>query len=586
MPARVLHRAETAPDAVAHYYNLDGTWYPVGMGTLARLMRKLGAGLIALGHQPGDVVAIAAQTRREWVYCDLASLAIQGVTVGIYPSAADDQCADILDHTGARFLIADSRSRCDAMIARARALELDLAAIVCMDADGDATISGIRVVGYRRLMRLGETGEAAAAVDRRLADATAADAATFVYTSGTTGAPRAAMITHEAMTAAVDAMASVGITADDQGFSFMSLADPVQRMMDYAGLCTGMPGAYAGDMSTVARELASIRPTVVVAAPRVFEAIHGGVAEQIEQSSPTARRVFGWACDVGRQVSRRRRQGLDVAKALAAQYAVAKQFVFDRVNDNLGGRVRLFVSIGAPISVDILEFFDAANILIVEGWGMAETCGVGLVNRPEQVRFGSVGRPLPGVDVRIAADGELLLRGPQVFSGYLADAQATVAAFTSDGYLRTGDIASRDADGYYRIIGRAQELIVTSEGKNIAPSNLETMIKGDPRISQIVVFGDGRPYLTALISVTDELRDELDENQLELLVENVVSAKNLELARAEQIRKFRLLPHDLTEETGELTPTLKVKRSVVAEKFAYLIEEMYSEPGPSGYSAT
>lgn len=575
---------------------MDGKWFPVGLGTVARLVRNLGAGLIEVGLEPGDVVAIAAQTRREWIYCDLATLTVQGITVGVYPSYSDQQCHDVLAHTGAKILIVDSRDQRNAVIARGQ--ELAVETIICLDdfaydnidhrvqdknhETSDLNVRGIRVLSYRRLMQLGAS--ATSPVDERLAAATPADAATFVYTSGTTGTPRAAMLTHGSLAAAIDAMTSLGMTADDQGFSFMSLADPVQRLVDYTGLCTGMPGAYAGDLGMVARDLASIEPTVVVAAPRVFEAIHSGVSEQIDDSSQAAKRVFNWACDVGRQISRRRRSGQDIPRRLAAQYEVAHRLVYDKVKVNLGGRVRMFVSIGAAVSNDILEFFDAANILILEGWGMAETLAVGLMNVPERVRFGTAGQPAPGVEARIAEDGELLVRGPQLFSGYLKDTQSTMVAFTNDGYLRTGDLASCDADGYYTIIGRKQELIITSEGDNIAPANLETMIKGDPRISQIVVFGDGRPYLTALISVNDDLRGELDEQALTLLVETVVAAKNLELARVEQIRKFRLLPHDLTEETGELTPTLKVKRRVVEEKFSYLIEEMYTEQAP-GVSA-
>ncbi len=549
---------------------------------MARLVRNLGAGLIEVGHEPGDVVAIAAQTRREWVYCDLATLTIQGITVGIYPSVSDHHCQAVLGHTDAKFLVVDTREACNAIIARAG--ELPVKTIIVLDGAGDTNVRGIRVIGYQRLLRL--AGNHHVAVDERLAASTVADAATFVYTSGTTGIPKAAMITHGSLAAAVEGMTRIGFNAEDQGFSFMSLADPVQRIADYTGLVTGMPGAYAGDMSMVAKDLASIRPTVVVSAPRVFEAIHSGVAEQIDSSSQTAKRVFNWACEIGRQVSRRRRRGHKVPRALAAQYEVAHRLVFDKVKANLGGRVRLFLSVGSGVSRDILEFFDAANILIVEGWGMAETVATGLLNVPGQVRFGTAGRPVAGAELRIADDGELLVRGPQLFSGYLKDGKATIAAFTSDGYLRTGDIAVRDADGYYRILGRKQEQIVTSDGDNIAPANLETMLKGDPRISQIVVFGDGRPYLTALISVSDELRAELEEAELMLLVETVDAAKNLELARAEQIRKFRLLPHELTEETGELTPTLKVKRQVVAEKFAYLIEEMYGEAGSSEFSAT
>ncbi len=570
LPARFFANAEQLGARVSHYYNAGGQWFPVGWRTAGRLVRDLAAGLIEIGHRVGDPVAILSATRREWLYCDLATLSCGGVTVGVYPTLTAAQCHYILDHSEARYCVVEDGDQLDKILGCADRLP-HLRHIVVIDTTG-LIGSDPRVIGYDALLARGRA--AAHDVAARVAAISSEDAATFIYTSGTTGPPKGAMMTHGGIVAALESLEAVPFGDRDFGFSFLPLAHALQRAIDYTAIWRGVPGAYARGIPTVAEDLLAMPPTVMVAVPRIFEKIYAGIHEQVRQGSPAAQRVFAWACRVGSEVSRQRARGAPVPPLLAAQHRLACRLVFDKLRARLGGRIRMFITGGAPIAREILEFFDAAGISILEGWGMTETFSAGTVNLGGPARFGSVGRSLPGIDMRLDEDGEILIKGRNLFSGYFKDEEATAAAFTADGFFRTGDIGRVD-DGYYYIVDRKKDLIITAGGKNIAPQNIENSIKIDPRISQAVVIGDRRPYLVALVSLVEDVRRDKSESEANMVVESVIAKTNLDLPRFEQIKKFRLLPHDLSEASGELTPTLKVKRRVINEKFGYLIDEMY-----------
>jgi len=571
LPSRFFDNARLLGASPCHHYNAGGQWFPVGWSTAARVVRDLAAGLIERGHEPGDPVAILSSTRREWIYADLATLAARGIAVGIYPTHTAEQCRYILAHSEARYCVVEDEEQLEKVLSCVPALPR-LRAIVVVDTTG-VDVRDPRVVSYDDLLALGRSSTCD--VEARAAEIQLEDAANFIYTSGTTGPPKGAMMTHGGIVAALDAFSVVPFDATDCGFSFLPLAHSLARAVDYVALWKGVPCAYARGIGTVAEDLRAVRPTVMAAVPRIFEKIYANVHEQARAGGAGTQRTFAWACRVGAQVSRHRAAREDVPPLLAARYKLAKRLVFDRLRAKLGGRIRLFITGGAPIAKEILEFFDAAGICILEGWGMAETFSAGTVNLPNACRFGSVGRPLPGIQLRLDQDGELLIKGPNLFAGYYRDEESTAAAFTSDGFFRTGDIARIDKEGYYYIVDRKKDLIVTASGKNIAPQNIENLLKSDSRISEAVVLGDRRPYLVALIAVNTDVRAERTESELYMLVESIVAQTNLELPRFEQVRKFRLLPHELSDPSGGLTPTLKVKRSVVAEKFSYLIDEMY-----------
>ncbi len=575
----IADKKGTAPCFVFHH---DGTWVPIGWRQAARLVRDFATGLIELGHKPGDALAILANTRHEWMTADLASLALGGITIGVFPTMTGEQSKYVIGHADARFLVVEDHKqykKIEPYLSELTRLET----IIVIDpknvplTGNGAGSSRPQRFAMTDILARGRESRRRAEVDERTAKIKLTDAAIFVYTSGTTGPPKGAMLNHGNIMAALTQLDSITMRPEDTGFTFLPLGHVLQRMVNYHCILNGISGAFARSLETVAEDIASARPSLVASVPRIFEKIYAKIHEQAAAGSPAKQKIFAWAVKTGREVSKLRREHQPIPAQLEVQYRVAKKLVFDKLRDKLGGRIRIFVTGGAPIAKDILEFFDAANITILEGWGMTETCAAGTINLPGAVRFGSIGRPLSGVEMRLDTDGEILIRGKQIFSGYYKEEKATAESFTDDGYFRTGDIGRVDADGFWYIIDRKKDLIITAAGKNIAPQNIENLIKTDPRISQVVAIGDRQPFLVALITVTPEARQGKSEAELQQLVESVLADKNKDLASYERIKKFRILPQELSIEAGEITPTLKVKRKVVGEKYAALVTEMYAE---------
>jgi long-chain acyl-CoA synthetase len=575
--SRFFRNADRLGSAEAVRFHDGQTWVPIGWRASGRIVRELASGLISLGQEKGHKLAILAGTRWEWLSLDLANLAVGGVTVGVYPTLTPDQTRYVIEHSDARILVVDNAKQL-AKVEQIRAQLPALQTIVVIDAAGVGTGPGR--MSFQDLLARGRA--ARHDVEARVATLRPEDPAIFVYTSGTTGPPKGAVLTHGNITASMHMIDAVQVMRDDDfGFAFLPMAHVLQRQATYGVTWRGIPGAYGRGIETVAEDIAATHPTVMAAVPRIFEKIYGRILDQAASMPARRKGIFDRALATGREVSRRRQAGEGIPPMLAIRHALARRLVFSKLHQRLGGRIRLFLTGGAPIAREILEFFDAADIAIVEGWGMTETCSGATLNLPGACRFGTIGKPLPGVDVKLDVDGEILIRGPIVFAGYYKEEEATRACFTADGYFRTGDIAKLDADGFYTIVDRKKDLIITAAGKNVAPQNIENLMKTDPRLSQVVVIGDRRPYLVALVSVSPELREGRGDAELQAIVEEVLARKNPELAQYERIKKFRLLPQDLTQEAGELTPTLKVKRKVVTEKFGYLIDEMYAEARPA-----
>jgi long-chain acyl-CoA synthetase len=570
--SRFFANADRLGARTMHSFPANGRWVPVGWRAAARLVRDAAGGLLELGHEPGNALAIISGTRREWMLCDLANLALGGITVGVYPTMTPDQTRYVVAHCDARFAIVEDQQQL-AKLESVRAQLPRLEHVIVIDPAG---ATGKGVLTLASLLSRGRGGRHD--IERRAASLELEDAATFIYTSGTTGPPKGAMLTHGNIVAACKAGETLALDpGSDVGFSFLPLAHALQRACDYQAIWRGVSGAYGRSLDTVAEDFVVTRPTLIAAVPRIFEKVYARIHDQAAKQTPQKQRIFRWALKIGRDVSKIRQLGGMVPPRLRVEYALAKRLVYDKLRDRLGGRMRLMLTGGAPIAVEILEFFDAAGITILEGWGMTETFALGTLNVPGKggTKFGSIGRPLPGVEMKLDDDGEILVRGPNVFSGYYKDDDATRAAFTSDGYFRTGDIGRVDSDGFFTIVDRKKDLIITAAGKNIAPQNIENLLKGDPRISQVMLVGDRRPYLVALIAVAPDARLGLSDADVHAMVAEIVSHKNEELASYERVKAFRLLPHELTQEAGELTPTLKVKRKVVSEKYAALIDSMY-----------
>jgi long-chain acyl-CoA synthetase len=544
-------------------------------------VRETARGLIALGIDAGDTVAVLGSTCPEWTVADCAALAAGATVVPIYHTNSPEECAYVLTDSAARAVIcedADQLMKIAAVREDCPALEHVIAmhpGLVVMSLDDLRTRAG---------------GIPADALAARAAGVSASDVATIVYTSGITGPPKGCMLTHANCIATMEMTETrLGLDGNAVMFLFLPLAHVLARLTQLVVLDVGGTLAFwRGEPAALLDDIAASRPTHVPSVPRLFEKIRTRALTSIEDAGAPRRILFDWALAIGRKTRAVERAG-EVRPLLRVQHTIADRLVLSKVRGLLGGELQLALTGAAPIAQDVLEFFDACGVLVLEGWGMTETTAAGTLNTPDAFRFGTVGQPLPGTEISIAEAGEVLVRGPNVFSGYYRNPIATADAF-DDGWLLTGDLGTLDADGYLRITGRKKDLIITSSGKNISPSNLEASLRESRWISQAMVAGDKHPYLVALLTLDAEEAAALaaqigrpldipdmarDPRVLEVL-QAEVDAVNRRVARIEQIKRFRVLEHDFTEAAGELTPTLKLKRPVVARHFAAEIDALYA----------
>ncbi len=583
-------RVEAGGDRAAQLIKAEGRWRELAWSRVGETVRELALGLLALGRRPGEAVALLSRSRAEWVQADFAILSTGCLTVPIYPSYMPGQIASIVNDSEARTLIVEDAAQL------AKALEVrdrmpGLAEIVVIES-GEAHAPPI--LTWAELRRLGsaQAGALKAALAARVASIAAEDVATIVYTSGTTGEPKGVVQTHANHMAALSAIAQIpGVEPGDVHLLFLPLAHAFARLEAFMGVHRGLVTAFAESLDRVGDNLKEVRPHFIFAVPRVFEKVHAKILGDVAAGPAAKRRVFRWALGVGTRASRLEQARRPLPRRLALQRRLAHRLVFSKLHAALGGRLRFAVSGGAPLPREIAEFFHAAGILIVEGYGLTETCPALTFNRIDHFKFGSVGQPLPGVELRIAADGEILARGPNVATrGYWKQSAATAEAFDADGWFHTGDIGRIDEEGFVYITDRKKDLIVTSGGINIAPQLVENMLRAAPFISQAMVYGDRRPYPVALLTldlqeVVRFARHEgilvADHPQLarhpKVLerVARIVEATNAELQSYARVKKFAVLPIELTEEAGELTPTQKVKRRIVAEKYRDVLESLY-----------
>ncbi len=546
-----------APAEPAYLEETAEGWQPVSWGEAAERVEALARGLLARGVRHGDRVAVLAQTRLEWILLDWAVMSIGAVVVGLYPTSSAKECEYILGH-------------CEAVLAFTEDEEQTRKLVSIR-----GTLPTLReIIPFDWLEKLESDGRLSRHLQPDLVEED--DLATLIYTSGTTGPPKGCMLTHgNLVTAAIRVVEGMN-QPGDVVLLFLPLAHSYGRLAHQAGTHRGATVALVADVARVPEALAAVRPTVLPAVPRVYEKVHANTLGEIERAEGLRKRIGLWALGVGARVSRTRREGSSVGGLLAVQHRLADRLVFAKVRERLGGRLRVGVSGAAPLSPEVMEFFHALGVPVVEGYGLTETSSSATVNAPGDFRIGTVGRPVEGAELRLADDGEILIRSSSVFAGYYKEPEATAAALTDDGWLRTGDVGEIDAEGFLRITDRKKDLIITAGGKNIAPQNLENALKTSRFVSQALVVGDRRPYVTALVTLDEAEVTSSGRNPQEL-VQEVVDQVNRDRTRVEQIKRFSILPRDFSQEEGEVTPTLKLRRKVVHEHFADEIERMYAD---------
>jgi long-chain acyl-CoA synthetase len=575
--------ADHGPVPAVRYKDATGTWVARTYDEVGEIVRKLSLGLIDLGVEKGDKVAILSNTRVEWTYFDFAALTAGAVVVPIYQTNSADECQYVLENSDARVVIVED----DEQIAKIREVRdrcPTLEHVIRIEGESSDAVSFDALVDRGGARSQAEWEE-------RWRSVTADDICTFIYTSGTTGPPKGCVISHGNYRSMCDMALGVGVL--DEGeitYLFLPLAHSFALLIQFLSFSLGGTLAYwERDPLKIVPNLSEVRPTYFPSVPRIFEKIYTAATAAVEQEGGLKKRVFDWAIGVGKKVRALERQGRSPGPLLALQHRIADKQVLSKIRALFGGDLKQAVTGAAPINPAILEFFDAAGVLVVEGWGMTETSTAATVSTPEAFKWGTVGKPFPGCQIKIADDGEILVKGPNVFQGYYKNEEATRETLV-DGWLHTGDIGEIDADGYVKITGRKKDIIITAGGKNITPANLEAEIKQHPLVSQCVVIGDRRPYLIALITLDPEeaakyaseqgLPDDVTalagNAEVRASVQAHIDEINRKFARVEQVKKFEILPHDLSQQGGELTPTMKVKRNVVADKYAAEVESLYA----------
>ena len=561
----------------------SGSWVGRTYAEVGETVKGLALGLIDLGIVKGDKVAILANTRPEWTYFDFAALTAGATVVPIYQTNSPEECQYVLENSDSTAVIVEDEAQLEKIRAiRAQCPALQHVVLMTGSADDAISVEDLAARG---------AGRSDAEWEERYSSVQPSDICTFIYTSGTTGPPKGCVISHGNYRSMLDMVISVNaIDADGTTYLFLPLAHSFALLIQLGSFALGATLAYwERDPLKIVPNLSEVKPTYFPSVPRIFEKIHGAAVANAEKAGGLKKAIFDWSIRTGAKVRELERQGKEPGFLLKAQHDFADKQVLSKIRAIFGGKLEQAVSGAAPINPDILRFFDAAGVLVLEGWGMTETSTAATIATPEEFRFGTIGKPFPGVEIKIADDGEILVKGPNVFQGYYKNEEATRETIV-DGWLHTGDVGEIDPDGFIKITGRKKDIIITAGGKNITPANLEAEIKQHPLVSQCVVIGDRRPYLVALVTLDPETaaayakEEGLPDDVAALATNEKVHASiqahldqvNEKFARVEQVKKFQILPQDLSQEGGELTPTMKVKRNVVADKYAGEVEGLYS----------
>jgi long-chain acyl-CoA synthetase len=562
----------------------SGEWMDITYEQLGDAVKELSLGLQDLGIDRHDKVGILSNTRPEWTYSDFAILCAGATVVPIYQTNSPEECQYVLQHSDSKAVILEDSEQLDKIrTVRDQLPNLEhVIAIEPIDASDVITLDALRERGRAR-----SDGE----FDARVSMVEPSDVATYIYTSGTTGPPKGCVIDHANWRTMLDMVEAEDTMVEDEvAYLFLPLAHAFARLIQLGAIDVGATIAYwEKDPQKIIPDLSEVRPTYFPSVPRIFEKIYATATGMADKAGPVKKMIFNWAVRTGRRVRELERSGKQPGPILRREYEFADRAVLSNIRNLFGGNIKQCVTGAAPISQEILEFFWACGVLVLEGYGMTETSTAATINRIDDFKFGSVGKPFGGVEIKIADDGEVLIKGPNIFRGYYKNQEATDETIVDD-WLRTGDLGSIDEDGFLYITGRKKDIIITAGGKNITPANLENGLKQNQYISQAVVYGDRRPYLTALVTLdaeeveryakdhelgTTDVAELSQRDEIKALVQQAVDQVNAKVARVEEVKKFTIMPHDLTQETGELTPTMKVKRKVVYDKYASVFDAMY-----------
>ena len=583
-------------DRVAIEKKANGQWHHATWNQYYERARNTGLGLAHLGVRKGDRVSLLSENRLEWLYTDMGALGIGAIVVTIYPTLTAAEIAYIVDNSGSKVLVVEDA----ALLAKAREAWPQcptLEHIVVIDThEVGADSSG--VIAFEDLLTAGKERfrENPDLFQQLVDDVQPQDMATLVYTSGTTGVPKGAMITHRNIMAVIESLDQIRpsyASDEDCTVPFLPLSHVFERAAGhYYGMYKGITASYAENINTLLQDFKEKQPTMILAVPRVCEKVYQKICLQVEAQPQWRQKIFHWGHAIGMRISDLREKKKPIPLFMKFQYRVAYRLIFSKLQQALGGRVRWMTASGAPTSREIVLFFNAAGITVVEGYGMTECFAPATMSNLADYRIGTVGKPLPGVSIKLAEDGEILVKGDNVFKGYWKMEEETRRSFNENGYFLSGDIGRLDADGFLSITDRKKNIIITSGGKNIAPQKIEGIFLSDPLFAQFIVIGERRKFLSALLTINLDVASHLArENDIpfkapaELLTTPVflevidahMEVRNSQLARFETIKKYRIVQREFSQEMGELTPSLKLRRNVVLENFASLIEEMYAE---------
>ncbi len=585
----LYNRAENHPDDPALMFKEQGRYVTKSVKWFRDRVRKIASGLVKLGIQETDKVAIMSSTRVEWTLADLAILSLRGITTTIYPSLLEKDVRFILDNSDSKCVFVEDETA----LKRVMNVIDTLPKIIKVIVFEGTSLRSDKVLTFGQLEKLGEENLNPEEIKRRMDRITMDDVATIIYTSGTTGPPKGAEITHGNIIANLKDLLSLGFNLpDDITLGYLPLAHAYERINQFGAIYVHMVYAYAENLDTVAKNFLEVKPTILPGVPRVYEKIYARIMNEVENGSGIKKRLFNWALNIGKASLPYRLNKRPMPFGLNIKYNAAGMLVFNKLGKKLGGRLRIGITAAAPLSPVIIEFFNALGIPIYEGYGMTETFAPAILSYEGNFRIGYVGKPLPSMQVKIAQDGEVLMKGPAVFKGYYKKPEGTPAMIDEQGWLHSGDIGDMDKDGFIRITGRKKDLIITAGGKNITPQNIENLFTTDPHIAQCVVYGDNKKYLTAVLVLNEQaitewagqnniaFKDYAELSRSEKVYSFImqkVDRFNEQLASFETIKKFVVSDHEFTIQSGELTPTMKVKKSRVIENFKTQLDALYEK---------
>jgi len=574
IPYQIINAGSARGAADAYGVRRDDQWVMTSWRDYVDQVKAAARALIALGVEPGEAVAILGSNTPEWVIFDVAAMAIGATPAGIYPTNSPDECAYVIEHSRSPVVLVQNQTQLDKVLEKWDELP-NLRTVVLMpgaSSDVDGVMTWDEFIGRG-------AGVDMKAVDERLSALEPRDPATLIYTSGTTGPPKAVVLPHEAMVSTIESIHTfIPLTTADSAVSYLPLSHIAEQIVSiHAPAIMGLTVYYEPDIFRLADTLKEVRPTAFFAVPRVWEKFYAAVSEKLGEATGVKASIANRALSVGSQHTTALDQGQQPSGWVSTQYGLFDKLVYGKAKEAMGlDRCRFMFSSAAPLSPSIAEFFSGLGMQLLQLYGESECTGICAFNEPGKNRVGSVGPALPGIELDIAEDGEILVRGPNVFLGYLRNPDATADALSDDGWLKTGDVGHIDDDGFLFITDRKKDIIITAGGENVTPSLIETALQTNPLIATVVVIGDQRPFLSALVSLDPEAAEGMSDEEIQASVQSAVDEVNAASARVRQLKKFVILDEPLSIEHGELTPTLKVKRKVVREHFSDQIEAMYS----------